>query len=155
MEYLSLWTKDTIYRKRGHISPPNQKEIKKIQAISGTFLYYGRVVDPKILTALNEISMQQPAPTQNTKKKCNRLLDYLYTNPNATIRYKASAMILQVDTDSAYLVLPKARSHSAGHYYLKNDNLKTHHITDQYIIFAKPYAMLYLHRRKLKPVAVF
>ena len=101
-----------------------EKDTKLIQAISGTFIYYGRAVDPTILPALNEISMQQSAPTQNTKKKCNRLLDYLYTNPNAIIRCKASAMILQVDTDSVYLVLPKARSRSAGHYYLTNDNLK-------------------------------
>ena len=32
-------------------------------------------------------------------------------------------MILQVDTDSAYLVLPKARSHCAGHYYLTTSDL--------------------------------
>ena len=46
------------------------KEVKKVQAISGTFLYYGRAVDPSILPALNEISMQQSAPTEKVKAKC-------------------------------------------------------------------------------------
>lgn len=101
----------------------NATDTKRVQAISGTLLYYSRAVDPILLPALNEIAMQQSAPTQNTMNKCNQLLDYVATYPNATIRYKASKMILQVDTDAAYLVLPKARSRCAGHYYLTNDSL--------------------------------
>ena len=100
------------------------KEAKKVQAISGSFLYYGRAIDPSILPALNEISMQQSAPTEKVKAKCKRLMDYLATYPNAKIRYKASDMILQVDTDLAYLVLLKAQSRCAGHYYLTNNDLE-------------------------------
>ena len=43
--------------------------IKKVQQISGTFLYYGLAIDPTILPALNEIATQQSAPTENTLKK--------------------------------------------------------------------------------------
>ena len=68
--------------------------------------------------------MQQSAPTIKTMGKCTRLLDYIATHPNAVIRYKASDMILQVDTDADYLVLPKARSRCAGHYYCTNEDLK-------------------------------
>ena len=50
----------------------------------------------------------------------NRLLEYAATHPNAVIWYHASDMILHVDTDAAYLVLPKACSHIAGHFYLSN-----------------------------------
>ena len=92
----------------------------RVQSINGTFLYYARAVDPTMLVALNEISQQQSKPTAATLRKHNRLMDYAATYPNATIRYHASDLILHVDTDAAYLVLPQARSHVAGHYFLSN-----------------------------------
>ena len=94
------------------------KDTKLVQSISGAFLFYGRAVDPTILPALTEIASQQAQPTVNTMSKCKMLMDYLYTYPNAVIRYKKSKMILYVDSDAAYLVLPKARSRVAGHYFL-------------------------------------
>ena len=47
-------------------------------------------------------------------------MDYMATYPNAVIRYNASDMCLHVDSDAAYLVLPKARSRGAGHFYLSD-----------------------------------
>jgi len=46
------------------------------------------------------------------------LLDYCATHPKGKIHFRASQMILHVDTDATYLVLPKARSMIAGYYYL-------------------------------------
>ncbi len=40
------------------------------------------------------------------------------TYPESIIRFYASDMILSVDSDAAYLVLPKAKSRIAGFYYL-------------------------------------
>ena len=51
------------------------------------------------------------------------------THQNAVLRYHASDMILHVDSDAEYLVLPKARSRIAGHYYLSNDATYTKTIT--------------------------
>ena len=45
-------------------------------------------------------------------------MDYTHNYPNATSRYYASDMQLHVDSDAAYLVLPKARSRGAGHFFL-------------------------------------
>jgi hypothetical protein len=71
--------------------------------------------------ALNKISNNQASPTEHTLQACNMLLDYLATtHPDATIRYHASDMILAVCSDAAYLVLPNARSHAAGHFFLTN-----------------------------------
>jgi hypothetical protein len=98
--------------------PLTDKGTKRVQEVSGTFLYYGRTMDPTMLVSLNDISTTQSAPTEATEQECNQLLDYAATHPNATIRYYASDMILKADTDAAYLVLPKARSRVAGHYYL-------------------------------------
>jgi hypothetical protein len=90
----------------------------RIQAISGTFLYYGRACDPCILPALNEIAAEQAKPTTDTIAKTEMLMDYLHTYPHAVIRYHASDMILKITSDAAYLVQPKARSRAAVHYHL-------------------------------------
>ena len=73
-----------------------------------------------MLPALNDISIQQSKPTALTINKCNQLLYYGSSYPNAIMRYYVSYMILRVDTDAAYLVLPKSRSRIAGHFYLSD-----------------------------------
>ena len=55
-------------------------------------------------------------------------MDYLHTYPNATIRYYTSDMILVLETDAAYLVLPKERSQIAGWYVLTSDPAKTKNV---------------------------
>ena len=96
------------------------KDITEVQKVVGTFLYYARAVDNTILPALNEIATNQAKPTKNTVDKLNMLKDYLSTYPNAVIRFYASDMVLHVESDAAYLVLPKARSRMAGFFYCSN-----------------------------------
>ena len=48
------------------------------------------------------------------------LLDYAATYPNPKLRFYASDMILHVDSDAAYLVLPNAKSRYAGYFYLSD-----------------------------------
>ena len=57
----------------------------------------------------------QATPTQKTNEKIRMLLDYLYTHPNARIRFYASDMILYADSDVAYLVAEKSKSRIAGY----------------------------------------
>lgn len=71
-----------------------------------------------MLPALNDISKNQANRTQDTLDACQRLLDYARTYPEVSVRYKASKMILNIETDAAYLVLPKAKSRLAGYFYL-------------------------------------
>ena len=71
-----------------------------------------------MLTALNDIGAQQALPTQKVKQKVQQLLDYANTYQDVFVRYYASDMQLHVDTDAAFLVLPKARSRIAGYYRL-------------------------------------
>ena len=81
-----------------------------------------------MLTALNDISSQQAHPTTHVKTKLQQLMDYAHTYPNIYLRYYASDMQLHVDTDAAYLVLPKARSRIAGYFrLLSNDTTKYDH----------------------------
>ena len=99
----------------------NPVETKYIQSVTGSHLYYGRAIDYTILPALNEIASEQANPTQQTKQKAQRLMDYVHTHPNSYIRYKASDMILHIDSDAAYLVAPKARSRVAGYFHLSDN----------------------------------
>ena len=96
----------------------DKKDTRWTQSVVGTFLYYARCVDPTISTAINDISMSQSQPTTTTRQQCNRLMDYVATYPDAYIRYHASNLILSVDSDASYLVLPKARSRIAGFFQL-------------------------------------
>ena len=51
-------------------------------------------------------------------------MDYLNTNSNAILRFHASDMVLHINSDAAYLVLPKARSQITGYFQLANHPTK-------------------------------
>ena len=55
-------------------------------------------------------------------------MDYTTTHLNVLVRYNASGMVLHVDFDAAYLVLPKARSRIAGCFQLSNHPNNNHAI---------------------------
>eukprot|EP00957_Ditylum_brightwellii_P179267 13656472-Ditylum_brightwellii.AAC.1 len=57
---------------------------------------------------------------EETVKEADQLFDYLATYPNATARYTASNMVLYIHSDAVYMVLPEARSHAGGYFYLSN-----------------------------------
>ena len=98
----------------------NKKDTTLVQSKVGTFLYYGRAVDPTILVALNQIGTEQSKPTEATIKKLEWLMDFLHTNPNAVLRYYAGTMQLKIESDAAYLVIKGAKSRIAGHFYLES-----------------------------------
>jgi hypothetical protein len=68
--------------------------------------------------ALSAIAAQQKAPTEETLAHVNQFLDYMWTHPDAKIRYRASDLILNVHSDASYLSAPKARSHAGGYFFL-------------------------------------
>jgi hypothetical protein len=81
-----------------------------------------------MLTAIGEIATQQASATKFTLCAITQLLNYAATNPEATIRFHASDMILYVESDASYLSVSKARSRAAGFHYLsgKVNNPATH-----------------------------
>ncbi len=50
--------------------------------------------------------------------RINQFLDYIWTHPDARIRYRASDMILNVHSNASYLSAPKARSCAVGYFFL-------------------------------------
>ena len=104
---------DTIY-------PLELSEVKRIQKIVGTLLYYARAVDATMLVALGTISSKQANATQTTSICVNQLLDYCHTHPDAKLRYHASDMIIHIHSDASYNYEAKARSRAGGNFYLGN-----------------------------------
>ena len=98
-------------------------EIKCLQQIIGTFLFYSRAVDPTLLTALSELSSAQATATEATKRVCHQFLDYCATHPASTIRYHASDMVLKLHSNSSYLNAVGACSHQGGHFFLGNKSV--------------------------------
>ena len=95
-------------------------EIKRLQQIIGTFLFYGHAIDPTLLTALSKLSSAQATATEATKCACQQFLDYCASHPDGSIRYHASDMILKLHSDSSYLNAVGACSRQGGHLYLGN-----------------------------------
>jgi hypothetical protein len=83
-------------------------------------LYYAWAVDPTILMPLNDIATEQTKATGKTQPATNKLLDYLATRPDATIRYRASNMILHIHSDASYLSVSNARIRLGGLFFLGN-----------------------------------
>jgi hypothetical protein len=99
--------------------PPLPKDgIKRLQQIVGTPLYYARAVDSTMLVALGDLSSAQARGTEATKRAAFQLLDYCATHSEASIRYCASEMALQIHSDPSYLSVTKGRSRAGGHIYL-------------------------------------
>ena len=97
------------------------KKRKVYSAGNTKFLFYGRAVDPTILTPLSKIASQQSAPTGETMKRVKQFLYYCVSQEDAIITYKKSDMKLAAHRDAGYLNEPKARSRAGGHFYLSNN----------------------------------
>ena len=92
-------------------------------------MYYARAIDCTMLPALTQIAASQANHTEKTRKAIKRLSDYAHTYSQTSVRFYQSDMILTVDSDAAYLVLPKARSRYTGYIRLLNKQLnKDQHV---------------------------
>jgi hypothetical protein len=101
-------------------------DTKRVREVVGALLFYARAVDSSLLKALGTIATQQAKGTQATLKAITKLLNYCACNPDATIRYIASDMILHTDSDASYLSESNSRSTAGGYHYLSNKTSASH-----------------------------
>ncbi len=80
-----------------------EKEIKQVQKIVGSILYYARAVDMTVLMALSLIASKQTKGIKHTVEKAYQVLDYLASHPDAVVRFRASDMVLNIHSDASYL----------------------------------------------------
>ena len=88
-------------------------KIKPVQKNVGSILYYARAVDLTVLMALGTIASKQTKGTEKTLEKAYQELDYLSSHPNATVRFRASDMVMNIHLDASYLSEPNACSSRA------------------------------------------
>jgi hypothetical protein len=98
--FMSVYGAKTQYAMQDETPPLTADQCLNIHKVPGSVLYYARSVDPTILMPLNDIATEQTKATEKTQAATNQLLDYLATNPDATIRYHASDMILHIHSDA-------------------------------------------------------
>ena len=96
----------------------NPDEIKEIQRVISSILYYACAVDITVLMALSSIAIKQSKGTTSTMMKAKQLLGYLATYPDATISFRASDMIINVHSDASYLSKADARSCACGQFFM-------------------------------------
>jgi hypothetical protein len=107
----------TQYATKDETPPLRSKQCLTIQKFTGSFLYYAREVDPTVLISLNDIATKQTKVTEKTQAVTNQLLDYVATQPDATIRYHASDMILHIHSNASYLSVSNASSRLGGLFF--------------------------------------
>jgi hypothetical protein len=96
---------------------------KYIQQVAEMLLYYARAVNSTLLPALSSIATKQAAPTAKMMAKVKQLLDYILTQEEAILTYRASSdMVLSVHSNAGYCNEKKARSRAGGHFYFSNND---------------------------------
>jgi hypothetical protein len=88
----------------------SDKDVNKLQQLTGTLLYYARAVDPTLIMPINLLAPEQSNATEVTADKVIKLLNYCNTHPETKIRYHASDMILHIQSDASYLSENEAKS---------------------------------------------
>jgi hypothetical protein len=81
----------------------SDKDVNKLQQLTGTFLYYARAVDTTLIMPINVLASKQSNATEVKANKVIKLLNYCNTHPETKIRYHASDMILNIHRDVSYL----------------------------------------------------
>jgi hypothetical protein len=105
--------------------PLEPAEIQRLREIVGCLLYYARVIDYTMLTALNGIASEQAHATAHVAAAAERLLAYAREHPDHALEYKACDMILHTQSDASYLSRSGARSVAGGIFYLGNKDSPT------------------------------
>ncbi len=94
------------------------KEIKQVQKIVGSILYYSRAVDMTVLMVSSSIASEQTKSPDRTLEKAYQVLDCLALHPDAVVRFRASDMVLNIDSDASYLSKPKVCSRACDHVFM-------------------------------------
>jgi hypothetical protein len=99
----------------------SDKDVNKLQQLTGTLLYYARAVDPTLNMPINLLASEQSNATEVTADKVIKLLNYCNTHRETKIRYHASDMILHINSDASYLSENEAKSRAGGFFNMGSD----------------------------------
>jgi hypothetical protein len=112
----------------------SNKDVNKLQPLTGTLLYYSRAVDPTLIMPINVSASEQSNATEVTADKVIKLVNYCNTHPETKIRYHASDMILHIHSDTSYLSENEAKSRAGGFFYMGSDTKTDRKLTNGAIL---------------------
>ncbi len=105
-------------------TPPNLA--KTTQNIFNKLLRRSSTTHKQLTAQYSQHSAQllpnKQLPPQKTMTNVKQLLDYISTQEEVIITYRASDMILSVHSNAGYCNNKKAQSQAGGHFYLSNNN---------------------------------
>ena len=78
-------------------------------------------MDSTLLYLISAIASQSATPTEDTIRQTQQLLDYIATQEEAVLTFKAIRMKLAAHSDTSYLSKPKACSREGGHFLLSSN----------------------------------
>jgi hypothetical protein len=108
----------------------SDKDVKKLQQLTGTLLYYARAVDPTLIMPINVLASEQSNATEITADKVIKLLNYCNTHPETKVRYHAYDMILHIHSDASYLSENEDSSRAGGFFYMGTDEKSDKKLTN-------------------------
>jgi hypothetical protein len=112
----------------------SDKDVKKIQHLTGTLLYYAIAIDPTLIMPINVLASEQSRATVVTAHKVIKLLNYCNTHPETKIRYHASDIILHIHRYASYLSEKQSKSRSGGFLYMGSSTNTDKKLTNGAII---------------------
>jgi hypothetical protein len=112
----------------------SDKDVNKLQQLTGTLLYYARSIDPTLIMPINVLASEQSNATEETADKVIELINYCNTHPETKIRYHASDMILHIHSDTSYLSENEAKSRAGGFFYMGNTTKNDKKLTNGAIL---------------------
>ena len=86
---------------------------------------------------MKTISAKQAATTKQTEDQCSRFLDYVAAQPNISLMFHNSYMVLTIDSDYAYLVEPQANVRVAGDFQRNSNNQSSTFVNGAILIECK------------------
>jgi hypothetical protein len=80
--------------------------------------------------SVNALASEQTRSTSDTAGKNIKLLNYCTTHPEATLRYHAYDMILNIHSDASYLSEREAKIRGGGFFYMGSNTEKASILTN-------------------------
>jgi hypothetical protein len=77
-------------------------------------LYFGRLIGGSLLSLLSTIASKECLPNEDTMYRIQHVIDYVATQEDAVLPYRASDVALAVDSDAGYTNMPRARRRVRG-----------------------------------------
>jgi hypothetical protein len=112
----------------------SDKDVNKLQQLTGTLLYYAQAVDPTLIMPINVLASEQSNAMEFTADKVIKLLNYCNTHPETKIRYHESDMILHIHSDAIYLSENEAKGRAGEFFYMGSNNKTDKKLTNGAIL---------------------